>query len=191
MGLHSERSPCALPRVSWWVNTSGIWIHPEGSTRHRMGFRPTRDSRCLETCSCILQLFHSIWRGEQILRLSFTHEGFLLGSALSLGACFVGFPILSWMVLHVARRYPCALLRVGGIDEGEKLWTNCAAKTDKGFQPRFVIPLYRLRSSWCLRTSTCFSVFVCCPNAGPFCGDFMYPDVLLLMKGIFLRPFCT
>lgn len=75
------------------------------------------------------------------------------------------------------------------------LQISCIAKTDKGFcyQPLFcVVPLPHLRNNWSLITSNCFSVFnVCCSDAWPTLWILAYPDMLLLVKGIFWMYICT
>lgn len=120
LGLHSQRNPCALPRVSCWVNTSYIYIHPEGSTRHRMGFRPTQSGVWKPvpvSCCCFtryVEVNRSLdWHIPK--RAFFWRVHWIWESALLLMS------VLNGMVFHMAGKYLCALWRVGGMDEAEKL----------------------------------------------------------------------
>lgn len=95
LGLHSQSSPRALPRVLCWVNASSIWIHPEGSTRHTVGFRPTQSGAgkpVPASCSCFTQSVEV----NRSLDWFIPTRAFFWGACLNLGVSLVARVHLGW-----------------------------------------------------------------------------------------------
>lgn len=151
---------------------------------------------CLETCSSVLQMFHSIYRGEQSLRLVYAPWGLSSGECAKSGSllCCLCPSWIGWYFMWQASTNVPPWGQEGWMKQ-RNLQISCIAKTDKGFcyQPLFcVVPLPHLRNNWSLMTSNCFSVFnVCCSDAWPTLWILAYPDMLLLVKGIFWMYICT
>lgn len=98
------------------------FLHPDPARRKHQAQDGIQANSgwCLETCSCVLHLLHSVSGGEEFLILCLPMRGLLWVCAES--GC------LNRMLFHLAGKYSCAFLTVRGMDGAQKRWISCVAK---------------------------------------------------------------
>lgn len=121
-------------------------LHPDPARRKHQAQHGIQANSvwCLETCSCVLQLLHSVSGGEEIFILWIPIRAFLWSVCWVWLSALLLMPVLDRMLFHLASEYSCVFQRVRGMDEAEKLWINCTAKEFFFQSPVCVISLPRL-----------------------------------------------
>lgn len=87
VGIYSSATP--VPCLGLCVERTLLTPRPTQKEAPGAGWDSGQHSGGVWKLFCVLQLFHAVCQGEQTLRLAFPREGFLPGSVLSRGACFV------------------------------------------------------------------------------------------------------